>query len=33
MAELKDANAEALVFASCLLYPDLVEQLIRKIGK
>jgi hypothetical protein len=33
MAELSDANAEALVFSACLMYPDLVDQLIRKVGK
>lgn len=33
MAELSDANAEALVSGACLMYPDLVDLLIRKVGK
>jgi hypothetical protein len=33
MVELSDANAEALVLGACLMYPDLVDQLIRKVGK
>jgi hypothetical protein len=31
--ELSDANAEALVFSTCLMYPDLVQQLLMKIAK